>query len=133
MNTIETTDFAELYKNHMQQAQRTKKEPEHWDKRAEKMAENCANPNDPYLIKFREMMDFSDAETLLDVGCGPGSISIHVADKFKKIIGIDYSTAEEHRAQMYLSCAIWRLIKSITSEFAHRRSVPLGPPAVYKR
>lgn len=25
MNTIETTDFAELYKNHMQQAQRTKK------------------------------------------------------------------------------------------------------------
>ncbi len=92
MNTIETTDFAELYKNHMQQAQRTKKEPEHWDKRAEKMAENCANPNDHYLIKFREMMDFSDAETLLDVGCGPGSISIHVADKFKKIIGIDYST-----------------------------------------
>lgn len=48
------------------------------------MAENCADPNDPYLIKFREMMDFSDAETLLDVGCGPGSISIHVADKFKK-------------------------------------------------
>ena len=58
MNTIETTDFAELYKNHMQQAQRTKKEPEHWDKRAEKMAENCADPNDHYLIKFREMMDF---------------------------------------------------------------------------
>ncbi|AYY82055.1 MULTISPECIES: class I SAM-dependent methyltransferase [Proteus] len=92
MNTIETTDFAELYKNHMVQAERTKKEPEHWDKRAEKMAESCANPNDPYLIKFRAMMDFSGAETLLDVGCGPGSISIHVADKFKKIIGIDYST-----------------------------------------
>ncbi|EEG87544.1 hypothetical protein PROPEN_00255 [Proteus penneri ATCC 35198] len=36
MNTIETTDFAELYKNHMVQAERTKKEPEHWDKRAEK-------------------------------------------------------------------------------------------------
>lgn len=92
MNTIETTDFAELYKNHMIQAERTKKEPAHWDKRAEKMAETCANPHDPYLIKFREMMDFTGAETLLDVGCGPGSISIHVADKFKKIIGIDYST-----------------------------------------
>ncbi|QAV22719.1 class I SAM-dependent methyltransferase [Proteus hauseri] len=92
MNTIETTDFDELYKNHMVQAERTKKEPEHWDKRAEKMAETCANPNDPYLIKFREMMDFTGAETLLDVGCGPGSISIHVADKFKQIIGIDYST-----------------------------------------
>ncbi|WP_249717979.1 class I SAM-dependent methyltransferase [Proteus faecis] len=92
MNTIETTDFAELYKNHMIQAERTKKEPEHWDKRAEKMAQTCANPNDPYLIKFREMMDFTDAETLLDVGCGPGSISLHVADKFKKIFGIDYST-----------------------------------------
>ncbi|OAT32515.1 class I SAM-dependent methyltransferase [Proteus myxofaciens] len=92
MNTIETLNFDELYKNHMQQAERTKKAPEHWDKRAEKMAQNCANPNDPYLIKFRKMMDFTDAETLLDVGCGPGSISLHVADKFKYIIGIDYST-----------------------------------------
>lgn len=116
MNTIETTDFAELYKNHMVQAERTKKAPEHWDKRAEKMAETCANPNDPYLIKFREMMDFTGAETLLDVGCGPGSISIHVADKFKKVIGIDYSTgmlavakrrAEQagiHHAQ-FITCA----------------------------
>ena len=65
-------DFAGLYKPYAT-GTKNQKEPEHWDKRAEKMAENCADPNDPYLIKFREMMDFSDAETLLDVGCGPGS------------------------------------------------------------
>lgn len=89
--TIDDIDFAQLYKNHLAQAERTRKEPEHWDNRAEKMAQNCANPNDLYLQKFRQLMDFTGAQTLLDVGCGPGSVALSVAEKFKQVIGIDYS------------------------------------------
>ena len=42
MNIIETTDFAELYKTICNRHKEPKKSLEHWDKRAEKMAENCA-------------------------------------------------------------------------------------------
>ncbi|OAT50398.1 class I SAM-dependent methyltransferase [Providencia heimbachae] len=88
---INQLDFAKMYQQHMQQAQRTRKEPEHWDKKARQMAQNCANPNDPYLLRFRELMDFTGAQTLLDVGCGPGSVSLCLANQFRSVIGIDYS------------------------------------------
>lgn len=68
--TIDDIDFAQLYRAHLAQAERTRKDPEHWDKRAEKMAQNCANPADPYLIRFKEIVDTTGAKTLLDVGCG---------------------------------------------------------------
>ena len=40
---IDDIDFADLYRKQLQLANRTEKKPEHWDKRAEKMAENCAS------------------------------------------------------------------------------------------
>lgn len=88
---INQLNFAQIYQQHMEQAHRTRKEPEHWDKRAQQMAQNCANLNDPYLLRFRELMDFTGAQTLLDVGCGPGSISLCLASQFQSVIGIDYS------------------------------------------
>ncbi|WP_407901220.1 class I SAM-dependent methyltransferase [Providencia rustigianii] len=88
---INQLDFAKMYQQHMQQAQRSRKEPEHWDKKAQQMAQTCANPNDPYLVGFRQLMDFTGAKTLLDVGCGPGSISLALANQFESVIGIDYS------------------------------------------
>lgn len=89
--TIDDIDFAQLYRDHLAQAERTRKDPEHWDKRAEKMAQNCANPADPYLIRFKGIVDTTGAKTLLDVGCGPGSVALQLADSFEQVTGIDYS------------------------------------------
>lgn len=88
---IDEIDFAALYQQQLTLAQRTEKAPEHWDKRAEKMAVTCANPQDPYLVQLIAKMDFSNAKTLLDVGCGPGSVCLNVADKLEHAYGIDYS------------------------------------------
>lgn len=96
---IDQLDFAQMYQQHMQQAQRSRKEPEHWDKKAQKMAQTCANPQDPYLIRFRELMDFTGAKTLLDVGCGPGSVCLALAKHFTTVIGIDYSQGMLDAAQ----------------------------------
>ncbi|VFS50104.1 23S rRNA (uracil-5-)-methyltransferase RumA [Budvicia aquatica] len=60
-----------------------------WDAKAEKMAESCANPEDEYLKKFLSMMDLTGAETLLDIGCGPGTICLQVADRLKHVYGLD--------------------------------------------
>lgn len=100
---IDQLDFAQMYQQHMQQAQRSRKAPEHWDKKAQQMAQTCANPQDPYLVRFRELIDYTDAKTLLDVGCGPGSICLNLANQFTSVIGIDYSRgmldAAQQRAQ----------------------------------
>ena len=82
---IDEIDFAALYQQQLTLAQRTEKAPEHWDKRAEKMAVTCANPQDPYLVQLIAKMDFSNAKTLLDVGCGPGSVCLNVADKLEHV------------------------------------------------
>ncbi|MCZ9212134.1 ModD protein [Escherichia albertii] len=46
---IDDIDFADLYLQQLKLAHRTEKTPDHWDQRAEKMAENCASPTDNYL------------------------------------------------------------------------------------
>lgn len=89
---IKDIDFSSLYKNHMAKAGRVAKPASSWDLKAEKMAESCANPEDEYLKKFLSMMDLTGAETLLDIGCGPGTICLQVANKLEHVYGLDYSS-----------------------------------------
>ncbi|MDR1529679.1 MAG: class I SAM-dependent methyltransferase [Burkholderiales bacterium] len=88
---IDDIDFAELYRSHIGQASRRSKPAEDWDKRAEDMAKSCANPNDPYVRTFIKPMILDGAATLLDVGCGPGTIALPLASKFKEVYALDYS------------------------------------------
>lgn len=88
---IDEIDFSALYQQQLALAQRTEKAPEHWDQRAGKMAITCAKPQDPYLVQLITKMDFTNAETLLDMGCGPGSVCLTVAHKLSHVYGVDYS------------------------------------------
>lgn len=88
---IDDIDFAELYRQQLVLAKRTEKTPDHWDKRAEKMAENCASPTDSYLLQLLEKIDLRDAKSLFDMGCGPGTVSLALADQLPTVYGVDYS------------------------------------------
>ena len=88
---IDDIDFADLYRKQLQLANRTEKKPEHWDKRAEKMAENCASLTDIYLLQLLGKIDLQGAESLFDMGCGPGTVSLALAKKIPIIYGVDYS------------------------------------------
>ncbi len=68
---IDDIDFADLYLQQLRLAHRTEKTPDHWDQRAEKMAENCASPTDSYLQQLTSKIDLQGAQTLFDMGCGP--------------------------------------------------------------
>lgn len=68
---IDDIDFADLYLQQLRLAHRTEKTPDHWDQRAEKMAENCASPTDSYLQQLTAKIDLQGAQTLFDMGCGP--------------------------------------------------------------
>jgi SAM-dependent methyltransferase len=105
---IDEIDFAGLYQQQLALAKRTEKAPEHWDKRAEKMSVTCANPQDPYLTQLIAKMDLSGARTLLDVGCGPGTVCLSLADQLEQVYGIDYSqgmleVADQRAQAMQLS------------------------------
>ncbi len=88
---IDDIDFADLYLQQLKLAHRTEKTPDHWDQRAEKMAENCASPTDSYLQQLTAKIDLQGAQTLFDMGCGPGTVSLALADKLTTIYGVDYS------------------------------------------
>ncbi len=90
-NTIDEIDFGALYRHHVAQAQRQPKPASDWDKRAQAMADSCANPDNPYVQAFIGKMKLDDARSLLDVGCGPATISLPVAAGLDQVYGLDYS------------------------------------------
>ena len=44
-----------------------------------------------YVRQFVASLDLSDCATLLDVGCGPGTIALTVAPRLEHVYGLDYS------------------------------------------
>lgn len=114
---IDEINFAALYQQQLALAKRTEKAPEHWDKRAEKISVTCADQQDPYLTQLLAKIDLSGAKTLLDVGCGPGSVCLNVAHQLEQVYGIDYSAGmlevAARRAQFMqlenvtLTCRAW--------------------------
>jgi SAM-dependent methyltransferase len=82
-------DFAQLYRKQMQWTKRRERAPEYWDNRAPAMSEGAFTS--PYVQQFVTRLDLNDCATLLDVGCGPGTISLSVAARLEHIYGLDYS------------------------------------------
>ena len=68
-----------------------KKAPDHWDQRAEKMAEELRLAYGQLPATTDLKIDLQGAQTLFDMGCGPGTVSLALADKLTTIYGVDYS------------------------------------------
>lgn len=88
---IDDIDFAALYRQQLKLAGRTEKQPDHWDKRAEKIADGSIQPTDSYLPQLLPKIDLTGANSLFDMGCGPGTVALAVADKLQQVHGVDYS------------------------------------------
>ena len=82
-------DFAQLYREQMQQMTRRERDPGYWDRRASAMSDG--EFTSPYVRQFVDRMDLTDCRTLLDVGCGPGTISLTVAARLEQVYGLDHS------------------------------------------
>ena len=89
--TIAAIDFARLYRDHLATTTRTRKSASEWDSRAAGMASKALRSD--YAAEFVARMDLTGATSLLDVGCGPGTIGLAVADKLQRVVGLDYSAA----------------------------------------
>lgn len=86
---LDTLDFAKLYKEQMKSSTFKGKNSQDWDKRASGM--NLNVHKSIYTKTFIDKIDTTNASSLLDVGCGPGTIALAIASKIKKVYALDYS------------------------------------------
>lgn len=86
---IHDIDFARLYREHLAAASRLPKPASAWDARADGISRRSRHSR--YAQNFIGRMDLSGCNTLLDVGCGPGTICLPLASRLETIYGLDYS------------------------------------------
>ena len=86
---IDGIDFGRLYREHLAAASRLPKPASAWDARASGVSRRSMQSR--YAQEFIGRMDLSDCTTLLDVGCGPGTICVPLAGRLRTIYGLDYS------------------------------------------
>ncbi len=88
---IAAIDFGRLYRDHLAAASPRLKSAGAWDRRAASMSVRNRKFHSHYVDAFVSRMDFTQARSLLDVGCGPGTLCLSLADRFDRIHGLDYS------------------------------------------
>ena len=86
---IKSIDFAQLYRDHLARSGRRFKTPEDWDVKAAKMRTSVLDS--AYRTEFVSRVECSADDTVLDVGCGPGTIALALAPQAKCVYGLDYS------------------------------------------
>lgn len=89
VTALSEIDFAGLYRTAASRAGRSTRPRGYWDDRARSMSDTILD--DEYVAEFVRRMDLSGARTLLDVGCGPGTIALAVAAGLEHVYGLDYS------------------------------------------
>lgn len=78
-----------------QQARRAKswkkKQESDWDKRAAGFA--ARNIDSPYAGQFLDKIALAPEWTVLDIGCGPGTLSLPLARRVRQVTAVDFSAA----------------------------------------
>lgn len=98
---IEAIDFALLYNLQKNASSVEIKTAEDWDKRAWKFSEKIYEGF--YNDKMEALINLDDCESILDVGCGPGTFAIKLAHKVANAHAFDFSSTMievlEHNAK----------------------------------
>ncbi len=103
--TIAAIDFGRLYRDHFAAASHAPKPASAWNARASGIG--LKDLQSPYADAFIARMDLSGASTLLDVGCGAGTICLPLANRLQRVYALDYSDAmlgvlRDHAASLAL-------------------------------
>ena len=87
---LDNLNFAKLYKKQMKNSTFKSKSSDDWDKKAKQFNQNILNSS--YTKEFIEKVNTNNCETLLDIGSGPGTICLALANKLKEVYALDYSS-----------------------------------------
>jgi FkbM family methyltransferase len=82
-------DFNKLYVEQKEKSTFKAKAKESWDKKAPSMNEKVNKSI--YNEQFLKLLDLNEINSLLDVGCGVGNLSLRLAAKLSQVYSLDYS------------------------------------------
>ena len=85
---LTTRDWNDEWKQ-LQQARRRYDDASYWDKRASTFSTLDA-PN-PYVERFLELAGIREGETVFDMGCGTGALSVPLGKRGTKVVAADFS------------------------------------------
>ena len=88
-STLDSVDFGAIYRAHVQAHGRSGKTSAAWDGRAREYGRHSGRS--AYVDAFLSRIDLSDAKSLLDVGCGPGTMAIALARRLEHVVALDHS------------------------------------------
>jgi SAM-dependent methyltransferase len=89
-SNIEAIDFGRLYSVQRTASTHKKKDKDSWDKKATDM--NKKIHSGFYNDTIMENVSLNKEDTLLDVGCGPGTFSLRFAPLVKHVFAFDFSS-----------------------------------------
>ncbi|MFA5460952.1 MAG: methyltransferase domain-containing protein, partial [Sulfurimonas sp.] len=96
---LKEIDFALMYKEHKEATVFKGKNSNDWDKKSKEMAPRMQKSS--YVEDFISRMDISKNDTVLDIGCGPGTLAIPLAKMVKEVIAIDFSAQMLEELEAY--------------------------------
>ncbi|MGE4295508.1 MAG: class I SAM-dependent methyltransferase [Campylobacterales bacterium] len=82
-------DFADLYRNQKSVSAFRSKKSDEWDEKATDF--NARVHQSAYIHDFIKRMNLEGCESLLDVGCGPGTLTLPLATALDKVHAMDFS------------------------------------------
>ncbi len=87
--TYRDIDWNKLWQNARRRKSWNSKQPADWDKKAPSFSKR--NRNSPYISLFLSHLALGDSLSVLDVGCGPGTLAIPLAARVGHVTCVDYS------------------------------------------
>lgn len=91
MNTFYDIDFAARYQQHLEMCRYHDVSAQKWDKKAEKFAETFVEKPNHYTQALLALMEISQGDSVLDIGCGPGTLAIPLAKQCQQVYALDFS------------------------------------------
>jgi len=89
ITTYRDIDWQQLWEQSRAQRSWRSKDAAGWDKKAPAFASRMRDS--AYVERFLQHLDLDPSLSVLDVGCGPGTLSVPLAGKVARVTAIDYS------------------------------------------
>ncbi len=90
IQSIDDLDWVELRSRAMAQKTRRRKSAADWDARADSFKSRSQHSD--YIRQVIAQLPLTAATTVLDIGCGPGTLALPIARKCRQVTAIDFSS-----------------------------------------